>query len=89
MPDAWLDGSAISALSGCPGAAGEVSAKGGADVRSRPAPSFKAKSGRIDFSSQCARVRLTGVIVHNKGIDWQDSSNVYWQHKVRSTLWSS
>ena len=38
------------------------------------------------FSSRCARVRLTGVVVQNRGIDWQDERNVYWQHKVSSAI---
>lgn len=37
---------------------------------------------RLVFNSQCARIRLNGVVIKNKGIDWQSKDNVYWQHKV-------
>ncbi|CAL8466978.1 g6514 [Coccomyxa elongata] len=37
---------------------------------------------RLVFSDRCGRVRLTGVVVRNKGIDWASPSNCYWQHKV-------
>ena len=39
-------------------------------------------SDRLVFNSQCARIRLNGVVIKNKGIDWQNKDNVYWQHKV-------
>lgn len=31
---------------------------------------------------RCGRVRLTGVVVRNAGIDWATGGNCYWQHKV-------
>lgn len=38
---------------------------------------------RTAFNQQCARVRLSGVVVQNAGLDWSCPSNVYWQHKAR------
>lgn len=35
---------------------------------------------------RCARVRLNGVVVHNRGIDWASTDNVFWQHKVGSSI---
>ena len=34
------------------------------------------------FNSHCARIRLNGVVIKNRGIDWQCKDNVYWQHKA-------
>lgn len=39
-------------------------------------------SGGALLVCRCGRVRLTGVVVRNAGIDWSDASNCYWQHKV-------
>lgn len=37
---------------------------------------------RLALVCRCGRVRLTGVVVRNKGIDWASPDNCYWQHKV-------
>ena len=41
-------------------------------------------SDRVEFSAKGPRVRLTGVVIQNQGIDWSHPGNVYWQHKVCS-----
>ena len=45
-----------------------------------------AAEGRLAFSGRCGRVRLTGVVVRNRGIDWTHPNNVYWQHQVRRLM---
>lgn len=42
----------------------------------------KVEERRLVYSSRCGRVMLNNVIVQNKGVDWDDESNIYWQHKV-------
>jgi hypothetical protein len=37
----------------------------------------------LDYGVGCARCRLHGVQILNKSVDWNCSSNVYWQHKVQ------
>ena len=39
---------------------------------------------RLVYSSRCGRILLNNVTVQNRGVDWADGNNVYWQHKVRS-----
>ena len=39
-------------------------------------------SHRVEFSARGPRLRLTGVVIQNQGIDWNHPGNVYWQHKV-------
>lgn len=46
------------------------------------AASGKVEGQRLVYSNRCGRVRLTNVIVQNKGIDWEHEDNIYWQHKV-------
>ena len=41
-------------------------------------------SDRVEFSAKGPRVRLTGVVIQNQGIDWSHPGNIYWQHKVCS-----
>lgn len=45
----------------------------------------KDEEGRLVFSNRCGRIRLTGVVVRNRGIDWSRPDNVYWQHKVSTS----
>eukprot|EP00899_Mesostigma_viride_P001069 jgi/Mesvir1/10963/Mv07850-RA.1 len=40
------------------------------------------KEPQLVYSERCGRCRLHNVTVRNRGVDWQDASNVYWQHKV-------
>ena len=40
---------------------------------------------RMIYSSRCGRVRLSGVVVRNRGIDWSHPDNVYWRHKARGS----
>jgi hypothetical protein len=37
---------------------------------------------QCEHCCRCGRVRLTGVVVRNAGIDWSNPENCYWQHKV-------
>ena len=48
-------------------------------------PPGSVGTDRLVVNSQCARIRLNGVVIKNKGIDWQNEENVYWQHKVTCT----
>ncbi|KAK9801940.1 hypothetical protein WJX73_008251 [Symbiochloris irregularis] len=49
----------------------------------QPQQQAGAEAGeRLRFSSRCGRVRLTGVVVRNRGIDWEHPDNVYWRHQV-------
>ena len=38
---------------------------------------------RLVYSHRSGRVRLRGVTVRNAGIDWEATSNCFWQHKVQ------
>ncbi|KAK9827994.1 hypothetical protein WJX81_006283, partial [Elliptochloris bilobata] len=41
-----------------------------------------APDERLVFSDRCARVRLTGVVVRNAGVDYAAPGNCYWRHRV-------
>ena len=42
----------------------------------------KVEGRRLVYSSRCGRVMLNNVTVQNQGVDWDNESNIYWQHKV-------
>ena len=55
------------------------------DEDSRQHGASTAPEQRLVFSARCGRLRLSNVVVRNAGIEWADSSNVYWRHKVRTS----
>eukprot|EP00850_Spirogloea_muscicola_P007041 SM000034S12795 [mRNA] locus=s34:807597:812161:+ [translate_table: standard] len=36
----------------------------------------------LDYGRQCGRCRLERVRITNRGVDWDNADNVYWQHRV-------
>ncbi|CAI5474612.1 unnamed protein product [Closterium sp. Yama58-4] len=45
--------------------------------------SMDPQSGTTQLGSGCGRCRLHNVTVTNRGVDWENGANVYWQHKVQ------
>lgn len=43
---------------------------------------IQVEQHRVIAGGRCARVRLTGVVVRNAGVDWADPGNCYWRHRV-------